>query len=181
MGLLDLFNQWIIERGSAIVQEKHLAYLRDILVNADREITALRSEVTALRSENAVLRSEITVLKNENAALKTENNSLKAENKHLKLELQETKRDITQIAVTPKAIHGPNLSLKYGIYWDNEGNPHCPLCKSPMAQTQWATHINSQYLALKCPCSTEPFLLMDNGQPIQAPDAIKAMLKRTSK
>jgi len=26
----------------------------------------------------------------------------------------------------------PEFKLKYGIYWDNEKNPHCPNCKIPI-------------------------------------------------
>lgn len=30
------------------------------------------------------------------------------------------------------------LRLKYGIYWDDDKNPHCPVCKSPVAYDEWA-------------------------------------------
>ena len=42
------------------------------------------------------------------------------------------------------------LTLKDGIYWDKENNPHCPACKTPLLQTKdQTTHI--QFHCLKCP------------------------------
>ena len=68
-----------------------------------------------------------------------------------------------------------NLVLKYGVWWDNEGNSYCPKCKTPGLQVKWATYINRQVHALKCSCSSDPFILMDNGEPIQAQEAMKRM------
>lgn len=58
MGLTDLFNQWIVERGSAVVQEKHLALFRDQLVAADKKATLLETENSILKAENDKLKSE---------------------------------------------------------------------------------------------------------------------------
>lgn len=58
MGLPDLFNQWIVERGSAVVQEKHLALFRDQLVAADKKVTLLETENSILKIENDKLKSE---------------------------------------------------------------------------------------------------------------------------
>jgi hypothetical protein len=47
--LVELINGWIVERGSAVVQEKHIAFLRD-------QIVALENQVAALQEENAQLK-----------------------------------------------------------------------------------------------------------------------------
>jgi hypothetical protein len=66
MGLTDLFNQWIVERGSAVVQEKHIALFRDQLIAADKQISILTTENNNLKSlieqltkNNKILRQEI--------------------------------------------------------------------------------------------------------------------------
>lgn len=66
MGLTDLFNQWIVERGSAVVQEKHIALFRDQLVVADQKVLVLQtkneelqSKIDQLQQENEILREKI--------------------------------------------------------------------------------------------------------------------------
>ncbi len=59
MGLLELFNQWIIERGSAVVQEKHIALFRDQLVEADKINLALESENSILKNKVETLAPEL--------------------------------------------------------------------------------------------------------------------------
>ena len=58
MGLLDLFDKWIVERGSALVQEKHIAFIREKLVAADKEIISLKEKVAMLTAENEKLKAE---------------------------------------------------------------------------------------------------------------------------
>jgi hypothetical protein len=70
MGLLDLFNQWIVERGSATVQEKHIALFRDQLTLADKRITELESEITSLKSKLKNSQTTINQLTKESAELK---------------------------------------------------------------------------------------------------------------
>lgn len=70
MGLTDFFNQWIVERGSAVVQEKHIALFKDQLVIADKKISSLESENTVLKAENADLKSKSNQLVNEITILK---------------------------------------------------------------------------------------------------------------
>lgn len=65
MGLLDLFNQWIVEHGSAVVQEKHLALFRDQLV-------ALEKKALVLESENAILKATVEQLTENNEKLRQE-------------------------------------------------------------------------------------------------------------
>jgi len=73
MGLLDLFNQWIVERGSATVQEKHIALFRDQLTLADKRIIELESEITSFKSKLKNSQTTINQLTKENAELKKKN------------------------------------------------------------------------------------------------------------
>jgi len=78
MSLLDLFNQWIVERGSAAVQEKHIALFKDRLALADKKITELESEIVSLKSN--LLDSQTTF------------NQLSKENNELKSNVQDDKK-----------------------------------------------------------------------------------------
>lgn len=69
MGLTELFNEWIVERGSAKVQEKHIALFRDRLAVADKKISELESE-------NEVLKSQVAKFKSESDNLRIANNEL---------------------------------------------------------------------------------------------------------
>ena len=84
---------------------------------------------------------------------------------------------ITLIISRPK--QKPNLKLKYGVYWDSQGNSHCPLCEKPTSQIRWATYQyegrGTQWHSLHCLMCIKTFLLMNNGQPIHAQEAIKLM------
>jgi len=73
MGLLDLFNQWIVERGSAAVQEKHIALFRDQLAQADKRIVELESEITSLKGKLNNSQTTINQLTKENTELKKKN------------------------------------------------------------------------------------------------------------
>lgn len=71
MGLTELFNEWIVERGSAKVQEKHIALFRDQLTMADKRIAKLESELKNSQArinqhtkENAVLSQKIKAYEN---------------------------------------------------------------------------------------------------------------------
>lgn len=64
MGLIDLFNQWVVERGSAVVQEKHIALFRDQLIAADKKALVLESENSILKTENEQLKSGLDQLRN---------------------------------------------------------------------------------------------------------------------
>ena len=69
MGLIDLFNQWVTEHGSAAAQEKHIALFRDQLVAADKKIASLNEELTSCRMTNETLKSENIILKEEKSNL----------------------------------------------------------------------------------------------------------------
>lgn len=36
-----------------------------------------------------------------------------------------------------KSENSKKLTLKYGIYWDKNKNPYCPVCEKPVAYDQW--------------------------------------------
>ncbi len=145
MSLLELFDKWVIERGSAKVQEKHIALFRDQLSQAEAK----------------------------NSVVEAENKSLNSQLVEAKIENENLKKKIKEIE---KAVHSENLlTLKFGVYWDKDGNVYCPKCKAPGMQIKWATYVNQQVNALKCSCTDTPYVLMENGEPVQAQEAMKRM------
>jgi len=76
----------------------------------------------------------------------------------------------------------PNQKLKYGAYWDREGSSYCPSCEKPTSQIRWSTYQyngqGTQWHGLHCPVCENTFLLMNNGQPIHAQDAMREMQKK---
>jgi hypothetical protein len=71
MGLIELFNQWIVERGSAVVQEKHIALFRDQLAAVDKKTTLLESEVSMLKGKLKKSESDLQTLQEENEILRS--------------------------------------------------------------------------------------------------------------
>lgn len=71
MGLVDYFNKWIVEHGSAVVQEKQIAFLRDQLDAADKKISEFESENAILKDkfENAGSKLAELIRENENLTL----------------------------------------------------------------------------------------------------------------
>jgi len=61
--LSGLFDKFIVEHGSAVVHEKHIALLKN-------ELSILSEKFSLLESENENLKSENSALKNENINLK---------------------------------------------------------------------------------------------------------------
>ncbi len=97
MGLTDLFNQWIVERGSAVVQEKHIALFRDQLSLADKRIVKLELENTNLKQKLTDSESEIS--------------QLKKGNEQLKKAIEEHKRPHTKKDHVCPRCHEPNFKL----------------------------------------------------------------------
>lgn len=71
MGFLDLFNRLIIEHGSAEVQSKHIALVREQLALADKRIAELESENSLLKSKLENTETTIQELTKENEKLQT--------------------------------------------------------------------------------------------------------------
>jgi len=61
--LTDLLGKLVIEHGSAVITEKNLAYLRDQLVAAEKEINRLTSDNENLKIKVANLADENEQLK----------------------------------------------------------------------------------------------------------------------
>ena len=70
MGFLDLFNKWIIEHGSAVVQEKQIVFFRDQMAAADKKILILETERTDFARENSDLKTTVNQLTNETEILR---------------------------------------------------------------------------------------------------------------
>lgn len=73
------------------------------------------------------------------------------------------------------AIATPTYRFKYGVRWTKDGTPICNKCGLPLTRIEWAGHLGSQVKALKCSCSSLPIVLMERGEPIHAPEAMKKM------
>ena len=63
MALLELFDKWIVERGSAKVQEKHIALFRDQLADAEAKIAVLESGNIDLTTKLLESEKEIKILR----------------------------------------------------------------------------------------------------------------------
>lgn len=68
--LSDLFGKLVIEHGSAVVQEKHIALLKEQFAVLERENTKLNTRLEKSESDNKVLKTENKTLKKENIQLK---------------------------------------------------------------------------------------------------------------
>lgn len=71
MGLTELFNEWIVERGSAKVQEKHIALFRDQLALADKKLLASETEKAEIAAKLEASESKVKELTKENEILRT--------------------------------------------------------------------------------------------------------------
>lgn len=62
------------------------------------------------------------------------------------------------------------LKLKFGIYWDKEAEPYCPICKTPLQTGEHAfTYINGVNYGsanLTCPKCDKSFLMRDDSSKI---------------
>lgn len=147
MGLLDGFEKLINEHGSAVILKERIALAKDKFSALEQKLSDAELELKKFKTEN----------------------------ERLCLDLKEAQEKILNLEDQLVKFHGNALSLKYGVYWDKNGNPFCPKCKTPTMQVKWATYDNRQVHGLKCSCTEKPFVLMENGEPIQAQDAMKRM------
>lgn len=72
-------------------------------------------------------------------------------------------------------VAAPTYRFKYGVRWTPDGTPLCNKCGLPLTNIAWATHLNSQVKAFRCSCNSLPIVLLDKGEPIHAPEAMKRM------
>ncbi|MCK4827440.1 ArsR family transcriptional regulator [bacterium] len=69
MGLLDFFDRFIVEHGSAKIQEKHIALLKEQVTVFDRKFLLLESDNRDFRAENEKLKANNLNLKEQNIEL----------------------------------------------------------------------------------------------------------------
>jgi FtsZ-binding cell division protein ZapB len=74
--LLSPLERLITEHGSATIQSKHIALLKEQFSIAEKEIAALKIEVSSLQSENENLKAENQELIQENEKLKNTNSNV---------------------------------------------------------------------------------------------------------
>lgn len=77
------------------------------------------------------------------------------------------------IIVRRLASKKTDLKLKYGILWDKEKNPHCPVCKNAgLHYNEW----NYGELGYRCNSCNQVFGLKDaTGKDIKPADAVKSL------
>lgn len=151
MGIFDGIEKLINEHGSSVILAERIALAKE----------------------------KYSILEQKYSMLEQRSKNLESENKRLCLDLKKAQIQIKQLQ--ERIVSHECLRLQYGVYWDKDGNPHCPRCKSPISQMTWATCMNGQYQALKCSCSKDPFVLMERGKPLQAPEVMKSMSADTTK
>jgi hypothetical protein len=102
MGLLKLFRDLITEHGSAKIQTKHIALLKEQLLINSQETLILKTEKQKLETENQIL--------------KTENENLKQENITLKEKIDKTnktgKRSVSQCSIIQTQFEPPYDKLQ---------------------------------------------------------------------
>jgi hypothetical protein len=133
------------------------------LINEHGSAAILKERISLANDKYAALEEKNRILRAENDTLRTKRDKLVAQVHELELRLSEAQK-------------ANSLTQKFGIYWDSAGNSFCPYCKTPMSQVTWATHVNRQVHGLKCTCMDKPFVLMENGEPIDAEEAMKRMV-----
>jgi hypothetical protein len=147
MGIFDGIEKIINEHGSAKILGERLLLAKDQNSAQEKRISELETQLKEAEAEKTTFCSQLQ--------------RWKTENEQLQKEIQ--------------MFHNNNLTFKYGVFWDREGNYYCPNCKKPTLQMAWAKHLNGQFHGLRCSCTSKPFVLTENGKPIQVEDAIKLM------
>lgn len=128
MELIDRFNELIVEHGSSVVQEKHIALFRDQLSLADKKIFELEFKVSNLNIQLEKAKSAIQKLTKENEEQNTIINNLNREKENLQnksfhntpLEDTEIKilKKIFETAQTEKSLSEyTNLSYEHVQYY----------------------------------------------------------------
>jgi predicted transcriptional regulator len=76
--LSDLFGKLVVEHGSAVVQEKHIALLKEQFAILERENTKLNTRLEKSESEKQILKTENKNFKKENIQLKKKIESIQS-------------------------------------------------------------------------------------------------------
>jgi len=141
MGLTELFNEWIVERGSAKVQEKHIAFFRDQLSAADKKTSLLEKKITELEAENEKLKSSLGESRKENEILRSkiqEHKKPTNQTSHSDL-LEEVKVNILLFLSTHDEAYAHHCAsaLKIGL----------PVAQFHLEELQDAEMVNASYSA----------------------------------
>jgi hypothetical protein len=139
------------------------------LINERGSAKILQERISLAKEQYEALEKELSASKARETKFETENLRFKLDNEQLKTKIGELKDQIDEMNL---------LTLKYGVYWDKDGNVYCPKCKTPGLTVMWTTYVRQQVLGLKCTCSDSPFILIDNGEPIHAQEAMKIMAQK---
>lgn len=124
-----------------------------------------------------ILKERIALANDKYSALEAKNKILSAENETLRIESEELKTQVKSLHSQLTQSDANRFTLKYGVFWDSNGNPFCPKCKLPLSRIVWAAHINRQVQSFRCSCTNLPIVLFEAGEPIQAPEAMRKMAK----
>jgi len=69
-----------------------------------------------------------------------------------------------------------SLTLKYGIYWDSNKNPHCPICKKPVNRYDTYCVVMHHEKGYMCGfCEKVAILANSNGEPVTPEEARKSL------
>jgi hypothetical protein len=79
------------------------------------------------------------------------------------------------ISLNESSTSASPYRFKYGVRWTQDATPICNKCGLPLTRIEWARHLNGQVKALRCSCSQIPIVLMEKGEPVDAPEAMKIM------
>jgi hypothetical protein len=147
MNIFDGIEKLITEHGSAAILKERLLLVADKYAALEKSLFDCQA-----KTKDAV-----------------------SEKQHFELEGMKLKEELRRVNEQLFKIHENPLTSKYGVLWDKHGNAQCPKCKTTVNRVVWATHLRAQVQSLRCSCSKTPIVLMDAGQPIQAPDAMRLM------
>jgi len=120
--LLAPIERLIVEHGSAMIQEKHIALLKEQFSIAEREIAKLAAEKEILQSELETLKAKYQTLQNENVNLKQKIQSydqsphdhlLEKEKVDILLFLSEQSRMMTADSIASPLQINPQIALHH--------------------------------------------------------------------
>lgn len=66
-----------------------------------------------------------------------------------------------------------SLFLRFGLYWDKDKNPYCPLCQKPVSTHNFYGEMKNEYYCK--PCNHLIHLTGEDGQKITRKEAIDAL------
>lgn len=138
----DLFNDFVIEHGSALVTEKHIALIKDQFMLAEKEITKLKLELKDMQAENNKLREIVQKYQKPNyddILSEQEVNILRLLSKH------DDRRQIRADHIAESL----NLELQTTIFYLNELVEKKMILDHHIAGSEWAGTTSYSYWTLE--------------------------------